>query len=379
AIECLGTSDEDLAYLLEQSRAKAKDVRAAALRALTASASGADAVLAALKKAVDGDDLELFVERLRDCKHPGLQAYVLQKAEAHLAETLKCKDKKEQGAAIQRMQALVCSLAGRADAPAESFLLHCLECARDLAAIKSEPSGSDLNELVASLLSCGTPKMQKQIAARHAELTGDALRSALLAARATRPPAAFYEEFHGTLKGAAEKRGKKDPAERGRILLGVVCADDDDHGYFYRYWRRGYRYASERPPLAELDPRWLDAAIEFGLPELVEKLARPGHAATQRFLTQELGKAKEPHEARDLLATMVRIGHPEAADAVLSEIRKRGKDTAHQYMVRYYYSQLVADLPRSALPKVEALLPELPEKIVDGLVDAMIALKEKPE
>src|SRR5712691_5193519 len=35
AIECLGDSDEDLAYLLEQSKAKAKDVRAAALGALT--------------------------------------------------------------------------------------------------------------------------------------------------------------------------------------------------------------------------------------------------------------------------------------------------------------------------------------------------------
>ncbi len=63
AIECLGESDDDLSYLLEQSKARAKDVRAAALGALT-KLSVADAVTA-VKKAITGVDLELVTERLR--------------------------------------------------------------------------------------------------------------------------------------------------------------------------------------------------------------------------------------------------------------------------------------------------------------------------
>ncbi len=61
AIECLGNSDDVLGFLLEQSKARAKDVRAAALGALT-KLSATDAVV---KKAIAGADLELVTERLR--------------------------------------------------------------------------------------------------------------------------------------------------------------------------------------------------------------------------------------------------------------------------------------------------------------------------
>jgi hypothetical protein len=161
AIECLGTGSEDLAYLLEQSKSKAKDVRAAALRALTAAGTSAAEVVAALKKAIDGPDLELIGTRVKRSNLPEIRAYVLEQAEKQLEQTLKCKDAKLQGTAIIRVQQLVSSLDGSSDPKAEAFLLRCFEKAPALVAIKSEPSGADLNELVAHVLAQGTPRMQQ--------------------------------------------------------------------------------------------------------------------------------------------------------------------------------------------------------------------------
>jgi len=380
AIECLGTSEDDLVYLLEQTKAKARDVRAAALRALSSAGTNAAGAIAALKKAIDGDDLELIVSRVQKSVLPEIQDYVLEQAVAHLAVTLKAKEKAQQSVAITRMQQLVSCLEGRTDVKTESFLLDCLEKASVIAAIKSEPSGSDLNELIAYLLARGTAKMQKRLAGAHATLSGGMLASAILAARATMTPKAFYDEFRPSLNGAAEKRAKKDVADRSSALIGALTSSGES--YAHRPWirTREYREHHERSratPLPPLDPRWLDAAVEVGAVDLVCELAQPGHNAANQFLSDKLAKTK-PDEAHQLLRTMVRVEHPGATDAVIDSIKKQSKDATYFYY-GYYYSSLVSDLPRSALPKLEELITTLPDKYVDGLMDSVLALKNKPE
>src|SRR5688572_25546496 len=138
AIECLGTSDDDLPYLLDQAKAKAKEVRAAALRALAAAGTTASEVVATLKKAIAGADLELIIPRVKQSSLPEIQDYVLEEAEQWLATLLKTKDKKEQGAAVNRLQQLVSCLEERKDAKAEAFLLKCFANAKPFEAIKSE-------------------------------------------------------------------------------------------------------------------------------------------------------------------------------------------------------------------------------------------------
>ena len=75
---------------------------------------------------------------------------------------------------------------------------------------------------------------------------------------------------------------------------------------------------------------------------------------------------------------MVRIGHPGAADALIEAVKKQAKATSYYYL-SYWYGRMIAELPRSAYPKFEALLPTLPEKMVDQLMDSVLALKNKPE
>ncbi len=383
AVECLGTTGEDVAYLLEQSRAKAKDVRAAALRALAGAGASAPNVLDALKKAIAGPDLELIVHRVKECTLPEIQDYALEQAEAQSADLLKLKDKKQQGPAIIRLQQLVTCLEGRTDAKAEAFLLKCFDHAAAFEAIKSEPAGADLNELVAHVLARGTPKMRQRLVTAHKTLTGGMLPPAIHAARATLTPAAFYDEFSPLLKGLADKRTKKNSAEHDRAaaLLEALSSNDGASPFFYRHWLGYTRYADPRQcdaSLPPLDPRWLDAAVDAASVDLVCQLARPGHAAANKFLSQQLAELKEPHEGHEVLRTMIRINHPEAVDALINALKKQAKETSYYYM-SYWYSRMIPELPKSALPKIEDLLPTLPDKMVDQLMDSIMALKNKTE
>lgn len=379
AIECLGTTEADLVYLLEQAKSKAKDVRAAALRALTAAGPTAAEVVVALKKAIDGADLESIIDGVRQSRLAEIQNYVLEQAEKQFAETLKCKDAKLQGPAVNRLRHLVACLDQRTDAKAEAFLLRCFENAAAFAKFKSEPSGTDLNELIAHVLSEGTPKMQQQLVAAHKTLSGGMLLSSIIAARATMTSADFHEEFSPLLKEPAEKRARKSSEERDRATALIDVLTSGSNRFFHHRWMGVARSDERRRAiLRELDPRWLDVAVEAQSVDLVCALARPGHSQANQFLSDHLISLKKPHEALQVLETMVRIGHPGAADAAIDALKRQSKDTSY-YSVGYWCGRLIAELPRAALPKFEELLPTLPDKMVDQLMDSVLALKNKPE
>ena len=378
AIECLGTSDDDLPHLFEHAKAKAKDVRRAALRALTASRLAAASVLTTIKNAIAGNDIELIIERVRETPLPEIQDYVLAQAEEQFAATLKLKDAKEQAPAVDRMHYLLSCLEGRKDPAAEAFILKCFDNTKAFAAIKSEPSGGDVNEHVARILSHGTPAMQKKLVAEQANLAGPMLSSAIYAARAIMPPADFYREFAPLLKGLTSKRGKKG----GENERGVILADILTHGerrHYYRYVT--YLGNEEKPEKSrELDPRWLDSAIETGDEDLVCALARSGHDGVNAFLAEHLAAVKKSsHEATNLLQAMVRIGHPGVADAIIMELKRQAKEATPYFYGGYWLSRLIAELPKNAASKFEELLPTLPERMIDQLMDAVTTLKNKPD
>lgn len=404
AIECLGTTGDDLTYLLEQAGSKARDVRAAALRALGAAGTSSAQVIGALKKAIDGPDIELIITRLKQSRLPEVRDYVLAQAERQFDEVLALKDAKKdakkQGPAIARLQKLVHCLEGRTDAKAEAFLLRCFDEVPTLAAMKkANPSGQDFNELLAYVLSQGTPKMRRRLAAAHKTLSGDMLEPAFDAARETMTPAEFFKEFSPLLAALAPKRGgggskKAAEVERADALAAVLTSsagsdyygpgvgyagyDDADDGDDDDDEEEGDEAGGGGPPRRELDPRWLDAAIDAGAVDVVCDLARPGHAKVNQFLSDRIAGAK-PYDAHDLLQTMVRIGHPGVADAVIGVLKKHAKSSSSYGYYGYWYGRMIAELPRSAFPKLEAALPTLPEKMVDQLMESVLALKEKPE
>jgi hypothetical protein len=333
-----------------------------------------------LKQAIVGADLELIVPRVTQCVLPEIQDYVIEQAEQQFTEALKSNDKAKQGTAIAKLQQLLSCLEERTDAKAETFVLKCFDSAPAFIPIKSEPSGADLNEFVAHVMSHGTPKMQKKLVASHQTLSGGSLSPALFAARAMMAPAEFYKEFGSLLADLPEKRERKNSAAQERAKALTVVLIWNGHEFLYRYSMAGVSHYGRKAAksLPPLDPRWLDAAIEGGSVELVCKLARAGHAGVNRFLSAQLSDSKKAYQVQEVLRTMVRVGHPDATDVLIDAIKKLATESTHYYM-GYWYGPMIAELPKSALPKFEELLPTLPDKMVTQLMDAVLALKNKSE
>ena len=350
-------------------------MRAAALKAL--GRCGADEAARVLCDAIHRDDLALAVEPLRQSRHPAVTGSLLDEAEKQLNALIagKEKDAKKLGQQNERMSLLLECLKGREDTRTEKLLLTMFEHVGRLAAIKGTPSGNDVVERLVSVMAAGAPRVQSALIDAHETLPAESLGQAFVAARRSREPAEVFALFSPYLTaGVNEKKKDRDPAwaKREAIIEQLM---------------RGRRWedpdAEESSASTDLDPRWLDLAVRLGRSDLVQALAVPGHAGAGEFLTtlfrQGLGRAGKEYELSEVLDTMIRVGHPGATDAVIELIKKfaRAKSTYGYSGISYWVGRLIPRLPRAeALPKLEALLPTLPEKMIDQLLDYVTELKQ---
>jgi hypothetical protein len=131
AVECLGVSEDDLVYLMQQASSKAKDVRAAALRALATTGARKADVVATLKKGIAGRRSGIdhcAREDVRHARDPGLRART---GRATVRRVAQVKGQERAGRAVTRLQQLVSCLEDRQDAKAEAFLLKCFDNAKN--------------------------------------------------------------------------------------------------------------------------------------------------------------------------------------------------------------------------------------------------------
>jgi hypothetical protein len=354
AIACLGAAPEELSYLLEQAAAKAHEVRQAAFRALATMED--EAAVAALKKAMDGKDLDLAADALRRSRSAKLLSLLISAAE------------KELGASnIPRAITLLNCLSGREDLTSEAFLLKVFSQRGELAKIKSTSgSGPDLNSAVVRIMAQGTRTLQTALADAHATLPAEDLAWCFQAARQALAADQVYEVFVPYLTATVNAKKKQPAWAKREAILDALGQRRHDYA----------RLAEEDEPV--LDPRWLDLAVQLENLALVRQLIRPGHAAANSFLTatfsETLKKAKQLHECHDVVASMVRAAHPEATDALVAVLEKFG--AKYDYL-GYWIGNLIVELPKTALPRLEALIPHLNDKFADSLLGYMQQLREK--
>lgn len=369
AIACLGP--DDLSYLIEQAGAKAQEVRQAAYHAL-AGIEHNDAV-AVLNKAMTGKDLELASAALHKSRSGKLLGLLIAAAQEELAALAKVKDKKDAGPKITRSVTLLNCLTGREDPETEAFLLSVFGRRAELAKVKGDTaSGADLNSAVVRIMAQGTKKLQTALVDAHADLPPDDLRACFSAARAALPAVKVYDTFAPYLTAKVdEKKKQRDPAWARREA--ILDALGQRHHYYY--WSAPD--ADEGPPL---DPRWLDRAVEMQHLELVRHLIRPGHAAANAFLKERFDetfkKSKQLHDCIEVLAALIAARHAEATDAAVAVLEKFGKKGDYY---GYWLNGVLADLPKSAVPRLEALIPTLNDKVADTLLGAIQQLRDKKE
>lgn len=375
AIECLGSTPDELSYLLEQSKAKARDVRMAALKAL--SRSDADDAVKTLCEVLKGKDIDLAMESVRTSRNPHVLEFVLAQIrhqfEAVLAE--KSKDKEKLSPLTTRLLSLLECLRKREDESIGEVLLELFHQRQKLAAVKGDPSGKDIEQRLVSIMAFGPKASQQALIEAHASLPEDELADAFHAARLTRSPAEVFELFSGYVTAKVDEKKKRDPVWLKREAIVDVL----NSSHVWSPYDSDFDEDNEDAARAKLDPRWLDVAVQLEHAELVRELARPGHAKANQLLSklfdEQLKKFKDVYELSSTLRTMVRVQHPDAADAIMATVGKHAKAT-HYYGL-YWIAQLIPDLPAAALPKIEAWLPTLPENVIDQLLDYVTQLKSR--
>ena len=382
AIECLGSAPEDLTFLADQSKSKAKDVRTAALRALGKSSS--PEAVQILSKAITGADLDIAVIPVQVNRSEQLLTVVLDTAKTELTAVIdgKEKDKVKLSKSILRVLNLIECLRGREDNATEAFLIHVFSLREKLSGIKADHGGSDISERVVSLMGSSSRKCLSLLIDSHHSLSSNELAQAFFAACRSKKPAEVFNVFGPYLAVKVdEKKKKRDSISEKRETIAQAILFGEHSAYSYRMARRYYSGRDE-PDHAEivtrLDPRWLDVAIEIGHVDLVSLLAKPGNVAASNVLMKsfEDGLAKKSvHEIFNSLTALVRIEHPEAADAVIRTIVKHAKGTGYGL---WWIGRLIPDLPKSAIPKLDTMLATLPEKRIEELLDFVTQLKNKP-
>jgi hypothetical protein len=260
-------------------------------------------------------------------------------------------------------------LPARENAAADKLMLDLFARRAELVKAKGDGySGADVFEAVVTRMAHHGPKALKVALARaHTELDADALAHAVQAALSALPPAEVFDLFSPyLLVPTGDKKKGKDAVEKKNAVIEMLGGDS-----IY-----GYRHRNE--DLTPLDPRWLDLAVKIGHLGLMNAVGRPGHPAAEAFLQAEFDetfkKAKSQDQLREVVTVMVMHKHPKAADALLASYEKTiGKANAGTY----WYYPLVGELPQSAVPRLEAVIPKLKDREADRWVEVVQALRDK--
>ncbi|MDP1563813.1 MAG: HEAT repeat domain-containing protein [Pirellulaceae bacterium] len=348
AIECLGDSDDDLNYLLEQAQAKAKDVRAAALLSLgrLKHQLPQERVLQALET----KDLNLLERVAEEVAPAYLLAAALQKAQTELSSLLGGKSKADQKSSVERLLRLIRIATARRLPESREFLLGVVQNATILTAIRSEPSGSDVLALAIERLSNGDVAEVESIVERREELPINQWPTIVHAARKTLTAARFFELFSPYVQTAKKKSLE---GQRSDAVLEAIIRSQH---YFYHYVQRRSAQSDQK----SLDPRWLNLALTNDLSKLVYTLANVAHPGLAAYLSAKWEAAKSgPNADQRLLVAqaMVVSGHLAATGVVLSQLEGLKSQKTSWYQVEAW-AQIAVDLPSSAIPQLEVIIAD---------------------
>lgn len=381
ALECLKGSREAIPYLLEQAKAKSHEIRRVALRSLAEFTD--DAVVDALIQALSGKDHELASQAVSRNQSPRLLAFLLAEAEKQLAGLL-VANKDEAKERSVRFYALLACFASRRDKQSVAFLTRLFERREAIGHVKGDCSGQEINRRIAAILvQTDSKPVLKLLVDSHATLPAELLDVAMVAAIRSRKPSEVYDLFCPYYLGAIDgkKKGRDQASRKGECvrsllsrwaLRGSIDGDfqfDDENAV-----------ASQKESKVELDPRWLDAAVQRNDLEMVLALARPNHKGACRLLSDALAtllkkKGDMGYDVACILNTMIRIHHPSTVETYLEALQRAAASSSHYHV--YWLARLIPELPPTATPKIEALLPSLPEKLVDQLAPHLVELKAK--
>ncbi len=373
AIQCLGTSEEDLPFLLEQAKAKARDVREAALIGLARLNHKEAAKL--LVQQISPKELDAAAIALRTTESREVLDALLKQTETQLGVVLGKTPKAKANAAkeVDYLTELLECLRGRADKASEALHMKMVDSIEQLNAMKHE----DVVRALACNLSEGSAAMKKKLCTLHQSLSADLIVSVFNAAVDTWQPEQVFEEFSPYLADYAAVTGKKRTVSQQRgetlsvLLSGIQFSDS----------KAVEASGTKTYAPSSISKKWLELAIEKNLETVVINLSRLDKKKAWPALSAQFDKyIKAKSNSRDfwmlhgLINAMIDTEHPDRVDAMISIIKRLSDSTA------YYYSTWllgkISYLPaKEALPKLEAILPSLKDHVADVVISHLHILK----
>jgi hypothetical protein len=389
AIECLGGASDAIPYLLEQASARASDVRRAALQALLSFTD--EVVVDVLEKAASTEDVFLLGKRLAANPSPRLRGFVLRETNRLCEELLTGEGEKQpkKGKAkakgsepsLSRFRGLLDGLTGRTDPEAVELLSDLFAKRGEISKIKGDVSGQDVvGDILELVLTCQSKPALKALGEAWETVDPAHIHMTMMATSLVLKPKDVHARFAPVYLSRGNGKGKTKAAADAHLRseqIGWLLqrsarrvengSDDEDDG---------------EPRLGvEIDPKWLDTAIELNDLETVMELAKPEHAGSMNYLSKWIdgvigAKKFDPdYTTHRVLDRMVELKHPEIVDKFIA-ILKRPWNFNRSYYGIAMVAYGVPRLPASAIPRLEALLPDLHEKIVDVLVPVLAEMKQ---
>jgi hypothetical protein len=390
AIRCLDARADAIGFLLEQAKSRAKDVRAAAFRALAPidQPAAVDLILTTL----GGPDCELVAPYVGENPNPQIAAFLVEEIRRELERIADGSEKgpakavkKQKGGSGEgeRMHALLQGLRGRNDPSAVGALLSCFEHCDELAHVYFY--GSHVIGWVAyDLLVSRSPDALEALVGAGPRLPPEIVGYGFLAASLTAPKRAF-EDFAPAYLDRPSGKSKAALVVRSRAeAIGEEIASV---ARFKRTERLPHQHHAKDElsaiyGTATLDPRWLEAAVEARDLELIVELAAPGNAKLEAFVAQaievELTRTGSGYnrDLNTLVQCLVQIAHPKTVPLFLSVMERQLKRARHDWET-HGILRLIPDLPAAAITPLEALIPKVDDRLLDAYVGHLDELKQR--
>lgn len=369
AIGCLGKHADCLPQVIEQTKSKNKQLRAAALEVLAE--HDQPEITKIFTELIKGKTLDILVRPFRALRNRQVLNSLIE--EGNRVFDAVFKGDAEQ---IPRLWEVLDCLETRPETEVEAFLLHCFNSAGKLAkakaAQKSVIAGTEVQVRLASLLNrMGSPRCLEAILTQRDSLPPSAFPHVFHSAIRTWSPEQVFKEFSPLLvqnKGAGK--------EKFEYLQRFITGTQWDDTSRFNPMAYGDPDSAEDASLKkhEWDARWLDAAIKADQTTVVCCFARPNHKAALNYLLKH-GDAKKTSDAGMMVRALARCQYPKITDYFLDLVAKKTKAAKYLDYELQFLLENARHLPPTDLPKLDEFAAKLDEKFVDAFLVAIDPLR----
>ncbi|CAN7662180.1 HEAT repeat domain-containing protein [Paenibacillus sp. LjRoot56] len=324
AIELLSDFPEQEAFILEQADDKKKEIRRAALFAL--SRLGTEEAIARLYKALNSKDQDIAIEPIQLCKANELTQSIIDHATSMINHINLRVNVVE---STQQLMADIRSLHGKRVPEVANLLAHMLASPSFIV-----PETEALQEAAANLLlELDLLEANQFAVSLHEAYNRKFIAYSFRAALRILPPEDIYERFYRDLKDKKSTAAK----ELLRVLYEVTPSL---HAQLYA------NDAVVCSKLLQWDPRWMNLFIKLDEEELVVRFAQESDPKVTAYLVKKCEEHPNFTQTKisHALLILFRQNVPEAPELLMNLLEKSGNK-------QFYYLDRIQLLLLNLLPK----------------------------